>query len=162
MFPAAVNEWAPSVIHAPYFSVTLALKHLFHSTSGAWIYLVQNNGYYDSVNPCMCEFLLDAYWFYFVVFMTFIKCTRASIYDLLRYTRLNYYYYAACDVAFKRVPSQHPMSKWELAQYSLHPVTRQVFSHSSVHRRGYKALIFKLLIKLLWFSLGYQKDNKRL
>ena len=25
--------------------------------------------------------------------MTFVKCARASIYDLLHYTRLNHYYY---------------------------------------------------------------------
>lgn len=58
IFPAAVNEWAPSAIHTLYFSVTLALKGLFHATSGAWIYLVQPSG--TRVDLCICEFLLDA------------------------------------------------------------------------------------------------------
>ena len=44
MFPAAVNEWALTAIHALYFSVTLALKGLFHATSRGWIYLVQPQG----------------------------------------------------------------------------------------------------------------------
>ena len=61
MFPAAVNEWALSTIHASYFSVTLALKGLFHATSGAWIYLGSTTtGYYDRVDLCTCVFLLDA------------------------------------------------------------------------------------------------------
>ena len=127
MFPAAVNEWAPSAIHASYFSVTLALKGLFHATSGAWIYSVQPPGTMTgSIFACASSFLmLSVMW-------------------------------------HLRVLSQHPTSKWELAQYSLHLVTSQVFIHPSVYRRGYIALIFKLLIKLLCFSLSSRKNNKRL
>ena len=116
MFPAAVNEWAPSAIHASYFSVTLALKGIFHATSGAWIYSVQPPGTMTgSIFACAsCCLMLSVMW-------------------------------------HLRVLSQHPTSKWELAQYSLHLVTSQVFIHPSVYIRGYIALIFKLLIKLLCF-----------
>ena len=114
MFPAAVNEWAPSAIHASYFSVTLVLKGLFHATSGAWIYLVQPPGTMTGS-----------------IFACASSCLMLSVMWHLR------------------VLSQHPTSKWELAQYSLHLVTSQVFIHPSVYRRGYIALIFKLLIKLL-------------
>ena len=72
MFPAAVNEWAPSAIHASYFSVTLALKGLFHATSGAWIY-------FACASSCLT---LSVMW-------------------------------------YLRVPSQHPTSKWELAQLTI-------------------------------------------
>ena len=116
MFPAAVNEWAPSAIHASYFSVTLALKGIFHATSGAWIYSVQPPGTMTgSIFACAsCCLMLSVMW-------------------------------------HLRVLSQHPTSKWELAQYSLHLVTSQVFIDPSVYRRGYIALIFKLFIKLLCF-----------
>ena len=59
MFPAAVNEWAPSAIQASYFSVTLALKGLFHATSGAWIYLVQPPGTMTgSIFACASSYLM--------------------------------------------------------------------------------------------------------
>ena len=85
--------------------------------------LSTTTGYYDRVDLCMCEFLLDA----------------------------------VCDVAFKRVSIQHPTSKWALAEYSLQPVTSEIFIHPSVSRRGYIALIFKFLVKRLCFSLGSRK-----
>ena len=84
MFPTAVNEWAPSAIHASYFSVTLALKGLFHATSGAWICWVHPPGTMTgSIFACVSS------------------CLTLSVMWHLR------------------VPSQHPTSKWELAQWTI-------------------------------------------
>ena len=44
MFPAAVKEWASPASHSTYFSVTFALKGLFQTMSGAWVYFVQPPG----------------------------------------------------------------------------------------------------------------------
>lgn len=47
MFPTAAKEWVSQVspaVHSSYFSVTFALKGLFQTTSGAWMYFVQPPG----------------------------------------------------------------------------------------------------------------------